>query len=128
MFGLSVKSSDGLGTDLLQNKKQYNAFLGTSLGKALFTKENVQKYFKWAEEYCNKFILVIDDYEERLNYIVFKSLSYDDALERALTFGKGLEKKYNSILVHENISNVTVTRAQKLLETEECKVIYLVIY
>ncbi len=120
MFGLSVKQSQGLGLHLLQEKGKYNAFLGTSLGKHLFSKENINKYFEWAHEYTQKFILVIDDYEERLNYIVFKQLSPEEALERALTIGKDLEKAYNSILSLKNNQSIKVIRTEKIFTTEKC--------
>lgn len=39
MSGLLVNSSHGLGKNLLEDKQKYNAFLGTSLGKHLFSKK-----------------------------------------------------------------------------------------
>jgi tRNA-dependent cyclodipeptide synthase len=86
---LVVGQVEGIGQNLLDQKGQFRAFMGSSLNRGnFFTREHLSIYFHWALEQCSNFLFVIDDWEERNNYRVFKGLEEETATNLALQVGK----------------------------------------
>lgn len=120
-----IREAEGVGKMLLQELGQHNAFLGTSLDKTFFSKPHVQMYFAWALEHCQNFLLLIDDFEERHNYHVFKGLSEKDATARAVARGKEVERSFTKVLelnfTKEEQSRTRIIRAEELMKEPSCQ-------
>lgn len=122
--GLIIKGVEGLGCNVLDQKKQTNAFLGTSLNmNHFFSKKHVGMYIDWALENCHNFLLAIDDFEERNNYMVFKGLGEDNATDLVLQRGQDTAKSYRRILSRYSStdrSRIRIVQTADLFQEPRC--------
>ena len=79
--------------------KEFNIFIGISLGNKYFSKENIKKYILWALENTKDDVLVlIADRNHAINYEVINSYSPERALQVALRKGAETEKSVKKIV------------------------------
>lgn len=123
--GLVIKEVEGFGQRLLDQKGQVNAFLGISLSREnFFSKKHIGMYFDWALEYCGNFLLVIDDYEERNNYMVFRGMEANVATTSALKRGEDMERAFNKVLLkYEPVDRgrIRIARTAGFFEKPKCQ-------
>jgi len=111
-----VKQTIGLGQDVLKKHKTINTFMGVSLGRPFYSKENVEKYLLWANEYCDRFVLILSDDPERWNYEVFKRMGEDDALAFARRVGDEYKRCFQRMINKHSISNAEVKTWRELFD------------
>jgi tRNA-dependent cyclodipeptide synthase len=114
-----VKSQIKLGTKLIENPKSVNAFIGVSLGKPFYSKENIEKYFLWAEKHCKKFILILADEPEKWNYQAFKRLTKSESLSFAQKVGGDYKRGFLRIINKHNLKNIEVKVWKDLFENNQ---------
>jgi tRNA-dependent cyclodipeptide synthase len=89
----------GCTEDQISNK-EFNIFIGISLGNKYFTKDRIRKYLLWAIENTRDYALaLVADEIQAINYEVFKCLAPEEALSRAMSHGNDI---YNSIIKIRN--------------------------
>lgn len=114
-----VKSQIKLGNELIKNPKSVNAFMGVSLGKPFYSKENIEKYFLWAEKHCKKFILILADEPEKWNYQAFKRLSKSESLSFAQKVGEDYKRGFLRIINKHNLKNIEIKVWKDLFEKNQ---------
>lgn len=121
---LIVKDVEGVGQDLLDQPGRLNTFLGISLGKErFFSKRHIGMYLDWVLEHCSDFLLLIDDYEERHNYTVFKELAEYTATTLAIQRGQELARAFGKIISRYNPdarNRIHLVRAAELFQDPKC--------
>lgn len=118
-----VRGVMGIGKNILDNPGKFPATLGISLDKRFFSKEHLRLYFEWAQKYCSKFLVVIDDFEERHNYVVFKDMDMPSATARAIQRGQELAKANHRALSQLNPeakSKIIILRSEELFQNPLC--------
>lgn len=121
-----IRAVEGTGVDLLSQKGSHDAFLGVSLGKNFFSKQHIAMYSDWALEWCDRFLIVIDDREERYNYQVFRGFGPAESTTRSLERGKEVERAFRKVLPHfgnPNRDRITLIRSATLFEVPACAAI-----
>lgn len=105
---MKVKSQINFGTKLIEKPKTVNAFMGVSLGKPFYSKENIENYFLWAEKYCKKLILILADEPERWNYQVFKQLPKKESLSFAQKIGEYYKRGFLKLINKNSLQDIEV--------------------
>ena len=119
MKDMKSKSQIGLGRELIQKPKTINAFMGVSLGRPFFSKENIEKYFLWADEFCKEFILILADEPEKWNYQVFKNMNEEQALELALKTGEEYKQGFEKIINKHSLKDIKVKTWRDLFSNNQ---------
>lgn len=121
---LVVKKVEGTGKGLLEQRGQVNAFLGISLGKGrFFTKSHIGMYLDWALEHCANFLVLVDDWEERNNYKIFKGLDDDWAATLAIQRGQEMARAISRVwnkLAPDDRNRIHIVRSAELFEVPGC--------
>ena len=111
-----IKQTIGLGQDVLKKHKTINAFMGVSLGRPFYSKENVEKYLLWANEYCDKFVFILSDDPERWNYEVFKRMGQEDALAFARRVGDEYKRCFQRMINKHDLGTAEVKTWRDLFD------------
>lgn len=91
--------------------KNHNIWLGISLGNKYFTKENIDKYIKWAVDNTKKEVLiVVADMLHAINLEVLDGRTPEKALRKAIKIGDKKMKEINEI-----ISSLPESDQQKII-------------
>lgn len=92
--------------------KEFNIFIGISLGNKYFTKDRIRKYLLWAVDNTrDQALALVADEIQAINYEVFKCLTPDEALSRAMRHGNDI---YNSIIKIRNGLPAEIRRKIKI--------------
>jgi len=114
-----IKEKINLGKNLIQKPKTINAFMGVSLGRPFFSKENIEKYFLWASKYCKKFLLILADEPERWNYQVFKNIDKKQALYLALKTGKEYKQGFEKTINKYSLKDIKIKTWKELFSNDQ---------
>lgn len=80
-------------------KKEFNYWIGISLGNKYFNKENIQKYIEWAlDNTKDSVLIVIADWIYSINIQVFDERNQQSAVRKALRIGDKKLLEINEIL------------------------------
>jgi len=80
-------------------KKEFNIFIGISLGNKYFSKGNLKKYFAWAiKNTKTNVLIIIADSNHAINYEVFNNYSTEKALRHALRDGDRIMEMITEII------------------------------
>lgn len=103
-------------------KKQYNIWIGISLGNRYFSKEHLREYILWALEYTNESILiVIADRIHAINLEVLDKMPKLKAFRKALEKGEEKEAEVREILGRlpkESQEKITILRWKEISNTK----------
>lgn len=92
------------------NSKSHNIWIGVSLGNKYFTKENLDKYIRWAIDHTKENILVvIADTLHAVNLEVLDHRNPEKALKKAIRIGDEKNKE-----IEEIISNLSDEQKKKV--------------
>ncbi|MBI2624332.1 tRNA-dependent cyclodipeptide synthase [Candidatus Parcubacteria bacterium] len=79
--------------------KKFNIWIGVSLGNRYFTKENIEKYIRWALEHTKEDVaVVIPDRLHAINLEVLKGRSKLSAFRKAFQMGDAKAKEVAGII------------------------------
>ncbi len=79
--------------------KKKNIFMGISLGNKFFTEQNIKAYIDFGVKYSRKrFLILVADKIQAINYEVRNKLSSDKAFKRAILEGDKFEKIVKEIV------------------------------
>ena len=80
-------------------EKQFNIFIGISIGVKPLDKESAKEYIEWAIKRTKKDVIVlIADYIAKINYEVFSGYNEAKSLRRALKEGDEYEEFFRGVL------------------------------
>jgi len=80
-------------------ERQYNIFIGISLGNKYFTKEHIKSYLKWALDHTkDKVALIIADKIQAINYEVRNGYSKERAMKVSLKLGNRIKEEVQQII------------------------------
>ena len=116
---MKIKSEIKLGKKLIKNPKSVSAFMGISLGKPFYSKENIENYFLWAEKHCKKFILILADEPEKWNYQAFKRLTELKSLSFARKVGEDYKRGFLRIINKHNLKDIEVKVWKELFNNNQ---------
>ena len=116
---MKIKSEIKLGKKLIKNPKSVSAFMGISLGKPFYSKENIEKYLLWAEKHCKKFILILADEPEKWNYQAFKRLTELKSLSFARKVGEDYKRGFLRIINKHNLKDIEVKVWKELFDNNQ---------
>ena len=116
---MKIKSEIKLGKKLIKNPKSVSAFMGISLGKPFYSKENIENYFLWAEKHCKKFILILADEPEKWNYQAFKRLTELKSLSFARKVGEDYKRGFLRIINKHNLKDIEVKVWKELFDNNQ---------
>ena len=93
---VSVIRDTGAGSRPIEYPGEYNGFLGISLGSRI-SNEDLRIYISWALKYFKNVLVLIDDWEHRINYRVLDGLSEEEATAKALRQGQEWVRRFEKI-------------------------------
>jgi tRNA-dependent cyclodipeptide synthase len=86
-------------TEEIVKARNFNIYLGISLGNKWFTKEHIKEYMLWALEYSRGRVgVVVADSLQAINYQYRDNYSREAALKRALRYGDGFVSMIEEII------------------------------
>ena len=113
--GTNVDDFRNLGTNL-------SCFIPICIYSFMASRVFLQDYIPWVVSSCSKSKIIIGDYLERHNIMVFNSISEDEAICKAKKRGDKIRRIIDSILpTIESNNSVTVCSCRDEIETLGCK-------
>jgi len=106
--------------------KDYGIFLGVSLiSTQFFSKKCINNYARWALQHYRRFLIVIADTGELINWITLKKISYEEASERIQYRVNCLIKGYKKAII--TYEDVDILRMSSIVLNDDYETIYKLI-
>lgn len=125
---MQIIKTTGLGSDALQHAQKYNAFMGISIRNSFFSKKTMRKYFLWLYHYFHETTILLIDYPDRYNTMIFTHLSEKDALNKTIKISDCIKRAYEKIKKQYNISNIKIVQFNDFLNNYKYKYYYKKFY
>lgn len=107
---MKIISSFGLGTEVRDNEKKFNAILGISVGSRDFSKEKIKEYIKFCINKFDKTLIIIVDQIKMYNWMAFDNMQEFEALNRALFEGEEMLTAVKKVVKNLKQENFDVSR------------------
>lgn len=122
---ISINHSETSGPnvdDFESSSSVHSCFIPICQYSFMANKSFLQEYLPWAIRKCINPKIIIGDYMERHNIMVFDSLSEDEAIEKALKQGLKVYNTIHQILLNKNLlGNVSLESCRTIIDSDICE-------
>jgi tRNA-dependent cyclodipeptide synthase len=121
------EESSGPSVDDFWGRMKPSAFIGVCLNHRMSTASYLTRFVPWVAQNSSNLMILIFDYLERHNEVVFNGLSETRAAQRVLTRGQAIEKTCRKALSdtgHKEGSDFSILRFRDGANTASYKALY----
>ena len=114
--------------EFLSPQATQSCFLPICLYSFMINRPFLHEFLPWAVSCCLNPMIIIGDYLERHNVMVFDSLTEDEAIKKVEKRGQQVQGKIESLLINHKIDDrVKICSCREIIDTAECREIVSVI-